>query len=191
MQCHRHTETLRGTAARWPQRVTMTDCSPASFRTNNTSWRIDKLFFELVKYNSPKVFNPSRDRCQEFDVREDAADQRRKRLRAHLSTNAACVIGLGEAPGYQRSLRRNSVQERTHVTWVRHTSCNTDSPTDHKSPLVDVRTIGNNCLVRIAGIRHCRTHHSLECIPVSSYERRAAHAPNANARRAPGQSCDP
>jgi uracil-DNA glycosylase len=52
------------------------------------------------KTDSPGLFNPWRERCA-HDLHTDAPARRRTRLAAHLSTDDAQLILVGEAPGYQ------------------------------------------------------------------------------------------
>jgi len=60
---------------------------------------IDEFIYGIASENLPTVFNPWAEVSPD-DAFEDAADERRYRLRAHMNCNPKLLL-IGEAPGYQ------------------------------------------------------------------------------------------
>ncbi|WP_137938818.1 uracil-DNA glycosylase [Chitinivorax sp. B] len=62
----------------------------------------NRLIAELQSFEgNEKLFNPWRQRCEEFDRSDDAPKQKATRLATHLNNPAAKLMLLGEAAGYQ------------------------------------------------------------------------------------------
>jgi uracil-DNA glycosylase len=65
-----------------------------------SSRALSRFFRLLTDYAGDQVFNPWTEHDPATDLAKNAVSARRRRLRAHLATDAKFIL-IGEAPGYQ------------------------------------------------------------------------------------------